>query len=240
MDPFNFLWLLTLSLVIAWYFNKKKLTRWFLYITAIFFLLISTPLLPTVVLNSLEDRHTPVSTEELINSDVKYHIVVLGGGHGYDDRLPSNSLLSAGALGRLVEGIRLHRQLSNSKLVLSGSSESARTSQAKMLQNTALLLGVKNESILLQNEPGNTYEEAKVFALTNENDFPVILVTSAAHMPRAKMSFNMFGIDAIASPTNYRLKGSHKHIWFGLPSLGNIENLRIGINEYAGMLWYSI
>ncbi len=241
LDPFNVLWVLAFSSFFAWYFEYRKLKKWLLYILIVLFLIVSTPLIPVLIINSLEDRYEPLTVEELQDREAEYHIVVLGGGHGFDDRLPANSLLSQNALGRLNEGIRLHRQLPNSKLVLSGSTSTpGRTTQAEMLYMTALLLGVNDSSTIVQSEPMNTWQEAQVYANNFKNTYPVILVTSATHMPRAMMMFNRFGIDPIPSPTNYRLRGSWKRKWFGMPSMSNMEHFHVGISSYAALARYSI
>lgn len=239
IDPFNLLWILLLVTTGAWLLKRGRLFSWLTLSTGAWFLLISTPLLPNLVLNSLEDRYEPVYIEEIADPEAEYHILVLGGGHGFDDRLPSNSLLSHNALYRLNEGIRLHRQLPNSKLVLSGSTSTpGRTTQAEMLQQTALLLGVEEEATLLQDEPKNTYDEVAVYTKTYGNTHPVILITSAVHMSRAVLMFKQQGIRPVASPTNFRLLGSWKRKWFGLPAMRNIENLRVGIYEYVAMLGF--
>jgi len=235
LDPFNVFLILLLISIVAYFLHKDRLLKWTLAIAAAWFLLVSTPLVPTILINSLEDRYDPVVVEELDDLHAEYHIIVLGGGHGFDERLPANSLLSSNALGRLSEGIRLHRQLPNSKLILSGYSASGRTSQAEMLQQTALLLGVDKENTILQSDPGNTYEEAKVYASSFRRQHPVILVTSAAHMPRAVIMFEKFDIHPVASPTNYRLKGSWKEKKFGLPSMGYISHMNSGLYEYAAI-----
>ena len=240
LDPFNILWILSLVSITVWYLDKRILSKWLLSLTIGLFLTFSTPLIPTLVLNSLEKEYEPVRIEELTSTEVEYHIIILGGGHGFDERLPQNSLLSLKALGRLNEGIRLHRQLPNSKLVLSGFSGSGGTSQAKMLQETAFLLGIENDATIIQEEPGNTFEEAMVYANNYGNNYSVILVTNAAHMPRAISAFQHFGISPIPSPTNYKLKGSWRKKWIGLPSMDNVERMRIGIYEYAAILWYSL
>lgn len=203
--------------------------------------MISTPFLPTLLLNSLESRYEPVVIEDLeVSNSQVYDIVVLGGGHGFDDRLPANSLLSQNALSRLNEGIRIHRKIHNSSLVLSGYSASGRTTQAEMLYKTAILLGIEKERMLIQPEPHNTYREAEVYSQKFAGEHPVILVTSASHMPRAVMLFEQFGVDVIPSPTNYRLKGSRQNRWIGYPSTENIENLKIALYEYAAILRYSL
>lgn len=107
-----------------------------------------------------------------------------------------------------------------------------------MQQKAALQLGVDEEAILLQKSPINTYQEAEVYAGTYGNTHPLILVTSAAHMPRAMLFFKHFGIQPVPSPTDYKLTGSRRDRWAGLPELSNIERLRAGIKEYLGIFGY--
>ena len=238
LDPFNILWILLLFTLLFLFLNKWRAAKWLGGVTVAWLVIMSTPFLPTLLLDSLESRYEPLVVQSLADQEAPYHILVHGGGHGFDDRLPPNSLLSDQAMKRLSEGIRLYHQLPNSVLVLSGFSSSGRTTQAEMLRDAALLLGVDKERTIVQTEPGNTFEEAKVYAERFGNFNPLIVVTSAAHMPRVVMTFQMFGIDPLPSPTHYRLKGSHRDVWFGLPSSGHMGNMQTALNEYAGMLWY--
>ena len=59
-------------------------------------------------------------------------------------------------------------------------------------------------------------------------------------MPRAVMMFTMFDVEVIPSPTNYRLMGDKKISYTGFPSVNNIIQMRVGMNEYAGMMRYKI
>lgn len=239
IDPFTIFWILLLTTAILRLFKYRQAYKWVGSFALIWFLIISTPALPTILINTLEDQYEPIDLAEMADKELPYQIIILGAGHGFDDRLPSNSLLSQNALARLTEGMRLHRHLPNSKLILSGYSSSGRTTQAEILQQTAILLGAEITDTILQPKPSNTYEEAAVFAEYYDGQSPVILVTSAAHMPRALSSFRAMDISVIPSPTNYRLKGSWKHKYFGWPSLQNIENLQSVVNEYAALLWYN-
>ena len=240
VDPFTILWMLLLLLCAAIFLKKDRLAKWLVLVAVIWLGVVSLPLVPTLLVDSLESRYNPVNVATLENKEADYHIIILGGGHGFDSRLPANSLLSSNALGRLNEGIRLYRQLPNSKLIFSGYSASGRTTQAEMLQRAALLLGVNKAETILQREPANTYEEAKIYSERYKNSNPVILVTSAAHMPRAMQLFRAFGVNAIASPTNFRLLGSFRNKWFGLPSLDHMHNFDAAMIEYAGMAWYKM
>ncbi len=240
LDPYNILWFVIFIGFVFYLFKKRTLARGLFIASGIWFLVISTPPVPTLVLDSLERQYEPVFVDRLAEPEASYDIIVLGGGHGFDDRLPANSLLSSNALGRLNEGIRLLNQLPNSRLILSGYSSSGRTTQAEMLKNTALLLGVEEDRIMIQTEPGNTLEEARVYAELYAGEQPVILVTSAVHMPRSVMLFERVGIRVVPSPANYQLKGSWRFVRFGWPAMDYIGKLRAGIHEYAAILKYKI
>ena len=224
-------------MVLIWGLGKRKWLKKLIVFTVLFFLIVSTPLVPVILVNSLEDRYLPLDTELFqAEKDKEIHIVVLGGGHGYDERLPPNALLSSNARGRLMEGIRLHHQIPGSKLVLSGSTSTPeRLTQAEMLKETALLLGVDDGSILLQKEPKNTCQEAQKYADSFNNRNQVILVTSAMHMPRAERLFIDFGVDVTPSATNYRLKGSWKRKRLGLPSADNMALISSALTAYTAM-----
>lgn len=237
IDPFNLLLVFSLLTIAAGLLRFKRSMQILVISTVTWFVLISTPLLPTLLLDSLESRYKPVYPELMTDEEknTAYHLVVLGGGHGYDDRLPANSLLSLQALARLNEGIRLHNQLPNSTLILSGYSASNRIPNAVMLRDTALLLGVDSERTYIIPEPANTFEEAKYYSERFGDMSPVILVTSASHMPRAAGVFQYFNIEILPSPTHYRIKESQKNRWFGWPSLSNISNLSSAMSEYAAI-----
>ncbi len=236
MDPYTTFWILLLFSTIFWVLNKKKLLKYSGALLISWFLIISTPLVPNSLLSSLEDRYVPISSDKLYEVNFEYHIIVLGGGHGFDDRLPPNSLLSSQALARLNEGIRLHRQIPDSKLVLSGYSASGRTTQAEMLQKTAILLGVEANKILLQKDPANTWQEAKMYNETFGNGHNVILVTCASHMYRAVRAFEHFGTEVTPSPACYRILGHPLINRSWLPSTANIDRLRRALFEYSAIL----
>lgn len=235
LNPFNLLFLLILAGVVFYFFKKRKYSRILTILSGCLFLVITTPLVPNLLLFSLENTYEPIKTEVFSNSENNYNIVVLGGGHSFDDRLPPNSLLSLQALARVTEGVRIQRQLPGSKLILSGYSASGGTTQAEMLQMTAILLGVEENDTRVQNEPSNTNEEANYYQKRFGDTQPVILVTSASHMPRAVGAFKRVGIEVTPSPTHYRIKNHPLKGESWIPSIDNISNLKVGMSEYAAL-----
>jgi uncharacterized SAM-binding protein YcdF (DUF218 family) len=89
------------------------------------------------------------------------YVMVLGGGHVVDDDIPPTSELSRTGLMRLAEGIRIMRIYPGSKLILSGYAGGAEVSNARMMANVALALGVSKSDIVLLETAKDTWEEAR-------------------------------------------------------------------------------
>lgn len=237
IHPFTILWILLVGSVLLFMFKKKRLFKWVYFIMIGWFFLISTPIVPVYLLKSLENQYEPlINIEEIIDMDHEYHIVVLGAGYRSSNRLPDTSKLMTQTLNRLVEGIRLYNALPNSKLITSGPySFSNQPSQAEVAKAAAISLGVPDTDIFTQSEPYNTLEEAEIYSKKFYRGQKVIVVTDAAHMPRAIYEFEKF-IDApIASPAN--LSYSHKGISYSdlsiIPSYTYIQHMNRAMIEYA-------
>jgi uncharacterized SAM-binding protein YcdF (DUF218 family) len=233
LHPFS-IYLIGLSaVVILFYFKKIRLVNLLFILSFLWLLISSFGFLPNLLVESLESKYSVYHPS--VQDSCIYHILVLGGGHVEDERLPPNGQLNLTALGRLAEGIRLFRLLPNSKLVLSGYSPSGRTPQAEILKRTALLLGVDNRRTLLQVTPTNTYEEAKEYSKKYGNNVKLIVVTSATHMSRAIEMFKGFDLDPIPAPTNFLIKGNGEEgSW--RPSVTNMDNMHTAFKEYIA-LW---
>jgi uncharacterized SAM-binding protein YcdF (DUF218 family) len=230
-------WLL---LAVAFFFHfrgKKRAARTLFYIAIIGFLLASTGPLPRFMVKSLESRypvfHGPLSRE----SNQPLHILVLGGGHTSDALLPANNQLSISALGRVIEGIRIHRQHPESLLILSGFPGRDPVSNAEVMYHAALLLGVEAENMAIIPEPENTRQEALAYREKFGSSHPLIIVTTATHIPRSMIWFRKAGLDPIAAPTNHAIKQSPtaRPRWW-IPSPENIKLTDRAVYEYAGIV----
>lgn len=213
--------------------KKKQIAKVITIISFIWLAICSFNFLPDVLIRSLENKY-PVFVPQS-NDTISYHIVILGGGHVEDKRLPANGQLNVTALGRLVEGIRIHKILKSSKLVVSGSALDSGTTQAEILKKTAMLIGIDSKDILLQTKPENTYEEAREYTLRYGKDHPLIIVTTGTHIPRAMHMFKMMGAKPVAAPTNFlvRLGDPENRAW--LPSVKNMDKMHTAIKEYLAI-----
>jgi uncharacterized SAM-binding protein YcdF (DUF218 family) len=204
--------LLAVALGLLWFTERQRVGR--ILVTAAFgiLLLFSLPAIATGLLAPLErEQESLFPAARLVAATLAAQrhprwVVVLGGGHITDERLPPLARLTSSALLRLAEGIRLHRALPNTKLVLSGGGDDA-LSHADTLAQAALSLGVSEEDMVLERSTVDTADEAsKLVNIVGSDDF--ILVTSALHMPRALALFKARGVDPIAAPTDYVVRHS--------------------------------
>lgn len=236
--PVSLFWLLLVLSAIFYKIKKQRLFTITAIIAGTWFLLITTPLLPDFAVKSLEMQYPSFPGLRTQTSAAPVVIMVLGGGHTNDIRLPANDKLSLNALGRLVEGIRIHRLLAGSKMVLSGYASRENITQAAVLGATALSLGVDSSAIHLLPLPVNTHMEAQEYKNNFGGENTLILVTDAAHMPRAMYLFHKEGLNPIAAPTNHYCKESkvtYISKWFQAGN--NMEKMEYAFHEYVGMVW---
>jgi uncharacterized SAM-binding protein YcdF (DUF218 family) len=214
--------------------NERAMVRW-LFIGIGWLAVASISPLPQWMIYSLEHRQGPIKME-WVASDSPTYILVLGSGHINSPALPASMQLTGTGLLRLAEGIRIHRQLPESKIVCSGYTASNRTSQAEMLANAAIELGVSPSDTLQVREPANTFAEVTSFKKRFGNAVPII-VTSASHMPRAMLICEKVGLKAIPAPTDYLVKDDSLAAKFDFyPSGNKIGMMERALHEYAGML----
>ena len=152
----------------------------------------------------LERQYTPLDVAAQPAATVAqwHYVLVLGAGHVSDPRLPANSQLGGASLYRLVEGIRLHRHLPGSRLILTGGPGLDVVPNADVVAAVAQELGVAQEDLIVLGKPRDTREEA-VSVRGIVGAAPFVLVTSAAHMPRAMRVFAEAGLHPIPAPTDF-------------------------------------
>jgi len=238
INPVLILYLLLIAGFVLYALKRKRAGKIFAIIAGLWFFIITTPFLPKYMVKSLESKYHQISDSTIKKITGSCDIIVLGGGHSDDKNLSSNNQLSLTAIARLVEGIRIHRMIPGSRLILSGSSGRSELAQALILYRSALILGIDSSSMAMQSKPSNTLQEAQEYVRNFGTKKTLILVTCATHMPRAIYNFRKAGITPVASPTDFILKyGSHKESWEWIPEYRNIAMMEIALHEYVGIIW---
>ena len=146
--------------------------------------------------------------------------------------------LGSSALSRLVEGVRLYRQMQkksplSSTLIVSGAPVLNMPSSARAMAQWAEALGIPRQQIVLENHARDTGEEA-LDLRTRLKGQSFILVTSAFHMPRAMELFKRRGLKPIPAPTQFLTNVSDDQL---APTASSLVRCDIAIHEYLGIFW---
>lgn len=232
--------LLFAGLVLLWFGKDRKPAGVLLLLGTMFAVGFASSPVADRLLTPLERRYEPVTSVRGLE-DVRY-VVVLGGGHRSDPRLSATMQLSDASLARLVEGIRLHRQLSESVLVFTGGAIFDAFSHAQVMAEAAGELGELNPRILLD-QPRDTAEEMLALREVIAADEPFLLVTSASHMPRSVALAQAAGLAPIPAPTDFLIKRSlerERHPGDFFPSAGALRRSERAVYEYLGLIWAQI
>ncbi len=187
-----------------------------------------------LMLAPIENHHPPIS--DIAEVEDATHVVVLGGGVRHRPDGPSTSQLTESSLTRLAEGIRLYKGIDGSRLVVSGAALGQPEGTADVMARVAADKGVAEEKIIAADQTRDTAEEAAAVAELAGDD-PVVVVTSASHMPRAMMLFERKGVNATAAPTHHLTTATSLHpanLW---PYAGHIRRVERAVYEYIGLTW---
>ena len=201
----------------------------------LWFAIISFPLVPRKLIGNLENQFPTLFDVYNLQDKKDIHILVLGGGNGESMKLTSFDQLSDASRSRLIEGLRLYKMLPGSFLVFTGRSKKYDYSHAEVMKKSAINIGVDESRIKLVPAAENTLSEAFDYSKQPGSEYPVILVTDAAHMPRAMFLFRSAGINPVPAPTNHMVKEEKIEDWS--PSFRNIEMMDYALHEKVGLLW---
>ncbi|MBF0265257.1 MAG: YdcF family protein [Gammaproteobacteria bacterium] len=230
-----FLILFFIGLFLLWGKQYKKTAKVLITIAFIWFYLISFYPVSNALLMPIERTYLKFEQNNY-QKDISY-IIVLGHSSKEDNFLPLSSQLTPVTVVRLVEGIRIYRQYSGSKLIFSGGKTKEKGSHPLRVKNMAVALGVPEKDIILIEGPKDTFDEAVAIAPIVKNSSSV-LVTSASHMKRSIALFSGQGVAPIPAPTYFRAKKeSNFSILSFFPSYSAIEKTQLAIHEYLGIIW---
>ena len=209
-------------------------------------LLFSNDLMAQALLRSLESQYPILSQPPQVGA-----IVVLGG----CTRAPSpiNHWPEVSESGdRVIYGARLYRDGVAPKVILSGGSipwSGRQQPEAQDMATLIQLMGVPSQALLLETASLNTYENAvntKALLKAQQIPEPILLVTTASHMPRAIGIFQKLGIQAIAAPTDFLAPGANQPKTFAslllglLPDTSSLDQSTLALKEYVGTAVYRV
>lgn len=232
LAPSNVIILLFVAGCVLFFAKRlRKAARYLLYGAVVFYLVFATGPVSFWLLGKLEYKY-PYLKDTTALRDVEY-IVVLAAYADDDQNLPLSSRVNGSAAFRLMEAVKIHREIPESKIIISGSER-----VAGVMKEVLVSLGMNETFILTDNGASNTSGSAQnVRKMVGEKR--VVLVTSAGHMPRSMMVFRKAGMEPIPAPTDYLTFKNYMAISY-LPSPLHLQNSDLAVHEYVGILWYRL
>jgi uncharacterized SAM-binding protein YcdF (DUF218 family) len=212
--------------------RRPGLARWLFASAALVAYLGASPLVGDALIGPLERAYPPLRAGEPLPA--AGYVVVLGAGYAPRDGIPVTAALSQTGLVRIVEGIRLMRALGVSKLIVSGGAPPGLGRPALGYARLARELGVPESSLTILDEPQNTAAEARTLRRTL-GDAYFILVTSAAHMPRAMRLMQLVGAHPIPAPTGQLAEVSSFQWAKLIPNSSGLYKVESALHEYLGL-----
>lgn len=233
--PFCLL-LIFAGLILLWFTRRQKAGKILVTAGTIILTLCGYEIFARQIIKPLERQYAPLAVNAEMQSSVRW-IVVLGGGAAEDEYVPQTNQLSDASLARVVEGVRIQRNLPNAKLIFSGGSIFGSPAEAEIMRVVAVALGVEGERMVLDTQSRDTEDQARIIR-TIVGDEPLILVTSAAHVPRSVALFENRGMRPTPAPTDYEAFDK-KQIGVGdfFPSASSLNTVNSAIHERLGLAW---
>lgn len=238
-------------LLLALILNRHKRLRGGLIVVALTILyLASNRWVSYGLAQSLEWRYLP--PEKLPHVAA---IVVLGGGTE-SQQYPRPTVEVNAAGDRILYAAKLYRDGVSPVLLLSGGSIDWQDGDGGTpAEDMAVILreiGIPDSALLLQNRSQNTHEDAVYSAamLKEAGISQIVLVTSAAHMPRSVALFEHEGLQVIPAPVDYTITqqgwqslksgGWQAKLISFLPNSSSLGLTTNVIKEYLGILMYRL
>lgn len=199
--------------------------------------------LSNALLGVLEDRFPPWDASRGDPAGV----IVLGGAITPDVSAARRETALNEAAERVTAVVALARRYPSARIVYSGGdpgvlSAGAGAVEAEWAAQLVDRLGLPRERVLLELRSRNTADNA---SFTKEMVAPKagerwLLVTSAAHMPRAIGAFRRVGFPVEAHPVDWRTRGREDAtMWFAIFSAG-LARTDTAVHEWLGLLAYWI
>jgi len=178
-------------------------------------------------------------------------ILVLSG--GTLAKIPPRPTIEVSEAGdRVLYGAHLFRQQRAPRILCTGGVATGGIALRPLALDMAELLesiGVPKEVILTETEAADTHQHARnLEPVFRERKFQrVLLVTSAAHMPRSMGVFNKLcpGIEFIAAATDFQVTDPIPAPWYRelfalIPTPENLVLFSNAMHEYLGIAYYKL
>jgi uncharacterized SAM-binding protein YcdF (DUF218 family) len=202
----------------------------------------STPLVAEALYRNLEARYPPLPLDRVPEAGC----IVLLGGVLSPPLQPRVDTELSDAVDRVYKTAQLYRAGKARMVIVTGGEQPWSKSpwaEAELIRDLLVEWGVPRDAIFLEGSSRNTRENA-VYSrnlINSINCETSLLVTSAAHMPRAVAAFRAVGVSIVPVSTDLRVidKGVPAARDF-LPSAAALAMTSEAIREWIGQAFYRL
>jgi len=239
--PIGVFTVLVLLAILCWIFDKRGAGRILVGLGVVVILFSSSPIIANWLASRLESQFPPVAVSSLAESEV---LVSLGGALA-PPVAPRIQVELQGSSDRLLHAARVFKQGKTRRIYLTGGNVFPGYGVLGESHYAKLVLegwGVPGNNIEIDDRSRTTYENAiETRNYLSEKGWinkPIILVTSALHMPRAVETFRAANIRVIAASTDVQVTGrTGPAVFQWLPSAAALQLTTVAWHEMVG-LWY--
>lgn len=203
--------------------------------------LLSTPWFSSLLASGLEGSARPTA-EQLASRGAQAILVLTAGRYSHAPEL--GGLDSAGRYtqDRLSWAALLHRKTGLPIILSGGRTADEDLSLAEVAAQTLEdRFGLR--ALAVETASTNTWENARLTARVLKRNAiqRVLVVTHAWHMPRAMLSLQQAGIDAVPAPTYFISgRGEGSELSDFMPSAQALLDSYFCLHEYLGIVWYQL
>lgn len=226
-------------ILIVWGLLRNK--RWPIWCSLLLLLLTGNPLLSNQLVRLIEAGQVRRPATEAPQARA---IVVLSGAR---PTAPGPAHISEWSdADRYFGGIDLFRAGKAPILIFTGGAtpfEPNAPTEGEILAEVAVSSGIPRAAIGVTGRVFNTADEATQVAAWLKahpsGDGPILLVTSAFHMPRARVLFERQGLTVEPFPVDFRSLEFGRSALNLLPNLAALRNAEEAIREFYGRAYYA-
>jgi uncharacterized SAM-binding protein YcdF (DUF218 family) len=235
-QPATLLWLILLAGLARLRWSRRRHGIGLLVIAALGFGILIVLPVGDWAIAPLEQRFPPPAP---LPAQVE-GIVLLGGAVDVDVTAAHDQVALNDAAERITATLALARRYPAARIVVSGGNGSLASKAPGEAAPTARLLtedGLDPARLVLEDHSRTTFENAvQSQALVEPKAGETwLLVTSAAHMPRAVGCFRHVGWEVVPYPVDYRAGAS----WWTMPGLErHLATLDLALHEWIGLVAY--
>jgi len=230
--------LIALALILFWR-SSRRLAMTIACLALTWLWLSSTAVFADWLLSGLEEDFDQLSFFSIPKAEA---IVLLGGA--------TSGLARGGDMGnlneaadRLLTTLKLFKSGKAPTVVITGGVANGSVSEASLMQDMLVLMGIPQEAITLEEKALDTKQNAEFTAdiLRDQGVSKILLVTSAYHMRRAKWIFDKvlsLEVEVVPVPSDYQRPIANPILSRWIPSVEHLSRTSSAIKEIVGYWVY--